>query len=469
MRPGNRVFERTIGSLGRAWTLILQAMSQFLLIPTIIVVFFLLLAVLTFFLDAVYSPPILSSVRALMQHAVFRSSSQTSGLLGTLAGSLITVTSITFSFLILAVQGSAMGMTNAVLTQFLERGLNQVVFGYFIGLAIYTLIVLSTVSPFYNPVWGGTFAVLLTLVALLLLPILFYSTIYQMHPASIVAAVHNHTLKARERERRILDRTRRASQLAAPVQYQLRGQRYGFVTNINLDRLEATLRKRPAITEIVFCVAIGSSVGFNQVLAEIRSTDAAGLDEFGQEVERALSIDRVRDFHADPDFGIEQIRTIGWTSSSTAKQNPPAALACVNGLADILARWLLPPAESGNLVGPALPIVVEDGVLENCLDALAAIATIATKGSQYQTFVAVLDAIGDSYPLLPPSLRDRAEDVVRQILPDVDRQMQTAELERALANLADALARNGQPSLARNVRQTGRKNRPATDDQEKSA
>ncbi|MDQ3518913.1 MAG: DUF2254 domain-containing protein, partial [Gemmatimonadota bacterium] len=61
----------------------------------------------------------------------------TSNLLAAIAAGIITVTSITISLLLLAVQQGAGSMTTAVFDQFMRRRVNQTYFGFFIGLALY--------------------------------------------------------------------------------------------------------------------------------------------------------------------------------------------------------------------------------------------------------------------------------------------------------------------------------------------
>ncbi|GGD91589.1 hypothetical protein GCM10011515_09090 [Tsuneonella deserti] len=118
-------------------------------------------------------------------------------LLGTIAASIITVTSITFSLLIVAVQQGAASLTSEVYDQFLRRRANQIYFGFFVGLALYCLIILATVHRTYTPVCGSLVAFVFTVVALYLLILLIYSTIDQMRPVMIVENIRRHTERAR--------------------------------------------------------------------------------------------------------------------------------------------------------------------------------------------------------------------------------------------------------------------------------
>ncbi len=139
--------------------------SSFLAIPTVVIAAFMLLALGSSMLEQA-DLATLRPFRSFMQDHVFGNTQATSNLLGTIAGGIITVTSITFSLLLLAMQQSAASMTAQVFDQFLQRRLNQLYFGFFVGIALYALPVLATVDPPFNPVLGASLALLLTIVAL---------------------------------------------------------------------------------------------------------------------------------------------------------------------------------------------------------------------------------------------------------------------------------------------------------------
>ncbi len=92
--------------------------------------------------------------------------------MGTVATEVITITSITFSLLLLALQQSAGSLSHQVFDQFLQWRLNQLYFGFVIGMAFYALIILATVDPPFNPFLGATLALILASVALYVLLLL---------------------------------------------------------------------------------------------------------------------------------------------------------------------------------------------------------------------------------------------------------------------------------------------------------
>lgn len=113
-----RIHRRRIGETLR------RAFAEFLTIPSLVIAGCLFLAVGTYALDQ-SEIQILEPLRAVLRGRIFRDAKATSDLLSTIGGSLITVTSITFSLLLLAVQQSAATLTPQVYDQFLRRRINQ--------------------------------------------------------------------------------------------------------------------------------------------------------------------------------------------------------------------------------------------------------------------------------------------------------------------------------------------------------
>lgn len=137
-----------------------RALAEFLAVPLAIVSGFLGLAAVGIATD---DARLFEGLRDWLIDVVFTSPEATASLLGHLAGALITLTSITLSLLLIAVQQAAGTLTHAVIDQFLRRRLNQIVFGLFVGASVYTLVVLATVAPDFNPLLSATLALVFAL------------------------------------------------------------------------------------------------------------------------------------------------------------------------------------------------------------------------------------------------------------------------------------------------------------------
>ncbi len=421
-----------------------QAFAEFLLVPIGIIVGFLLLGACTFVLDR-SSAAWLTPMRTLLQAYVFADAKATGDLLGTIAAGLITITSITISLLLIALQQSASALTHQVYDQFLRNWQNQAYFGFFVGLSLYALITLASVGPL-NPVFGGTIALVSTILALCLLLVLFYTTVNQMRPVVIIEAIHRHVLAARKLHLELLRKTRRSPNLVASLCLPVQADAHGFVTNIDVESIKSAAAQAGAEVEVVVRVTIGSYVVFGQLLAEVTAHargDAVGVAAV---LEDAIHREEKRNIASDPLYGIEELETIGWTSISTAQSDPDAGVLTIYSLRDVLARWSNPRDEAPEV--EVAPIVYVDDVLPRLLNAFESLGVSASESMQHQSYAEILRTFELLFDRLPPELQLRVEDIVRRMLSALGDHVLTNELEAALNGLIATLEKAGRGQTA---------------------
>ncbi len=433
-----------------------QAFSEFLTIPSLIVLGFFALAVLTSWLDTIDGGP-LKPLHSLLQRHFFRKAESTGQLLGTIATGMTTVTSITFSLLLLTVQQSASSMTNQVFDQFLRRRLNQWFFGYFVGLTLYALIVLASVDPPYNPVFGASAALLLTFAAMALLVVILYATIDQMRPATILEEIHDRLIRARYRQRAFLRNARSEPILNGEglVCRDVRAEDDGFLLRVDADAIAQAASERQGRVEVVIRMPVGGFASFHDVMAEVRADRPEDADALVPVVLRAMPQARQRDLDTDPAYGLEQIHTIGWTTASTAKQNLAVALLAIRSLRDILARWSEVEWGQDPSAGAAddpSPLVYDDDVPDQLLDVFESMMIVASESMQHQTLAEIVSAFAILFSRLPDPPRDRIEAILRRMLTTLADHVPSRELERALHEMIDALTAAGRIETARSLR-----------------
>lgn len=59
----------------------------------------------------------------------------------------------------------------------------------------------------------------------------------------------------------------------------------------------------------------------------------------------AIRLEHQRDIDTNPEYGIEQLATIAWTSIPTSKSNPFPGLLTIYSLRNILAHWSIEQEE----------------------------------------------------------------------------------------------------------------------------
>lgn len=426
-----------------------RAFAEFLTVPTLIIAGFLLLAAGSYALDHLEWGSA-GPIRAFMREHIFRNAKATGDLLDTVASGLITVASITFSMLLLAVQQSAASLTNQVFDQFLRRRINQAFFGYFVGLALYALIILATVDEPYNPVYGATFALLLTIVALFLLIVLLYTTIDQMRPVVIIEAIHDHTLRARERHQSFLRNVRCSPRGDRPVGALIRAIKHGYVVQIDADAIAGAVEQIPGESEVVLLVSVGSFVGYRDPVAEIRSGSTGDYEALQQPVREAIHLELQRDLDRDPAFGVEQLHMIAWTSISTSKSNPYPGLLVIRSLRDLLARWSAADIASGEGDRPhrAPPVIYCDDIPGQLMDAFESLAIVTSESMQHQTMAEILRTFVTLFDRLPPVLQRRTEELLLRVVSSLGDHVLGAELDSSLSALVRTLDAAGRTDTA---------------------
>ena len=414
----------------RTWGLISRAMREFAAVPLLVVAGFVVVAVISIVADQTHVAWIVGP-RHAVGHVIGRKAATTT--LQAIATGLVTVTSITFSILLLAVQQTASNLSPVVFDQFLRRRTNQVYLGFFVGLALFAYVTMAAVQDGTAPILGAGMAILLTIVALVLLLALVYSTLNQMRPANVIRQIHDRAHRARHREVPLVRRTRREALSEHPVSATYRSTTTGYVVGIDLDRLEAGLARIPS-AEIDLQVCVGEHVAYGDAVATVRDDDEADASWLADEVREALLISPQRDLDVDASTGVDELANIAWTAGSTAKQNPETAGEALDALKDLAARWLTDDPDPLVVDGKVLPVVYRDCVPQLVLDSIYAMFVAAHESHQVMVAARTLDACHDLLERAPTAYRERL----------------TADLELASTLLdqmppAPILSRRGQP------------------------
>ncbi len=375
----------------RRFALMRRAFDEFLALPTAIFCFAILLALGTLGLDGMQAPALVAGKHFILHH-LFRTEQGTHDFLSTLLAGLLTLISITFSILLLAVQQTASSLSNQVYDQFLRRTANQVFLGYAVGLAVNTLIVLAAVGKGFNPVYSACTIVLFAIAGLGLLIVLIYGTIYQMRPVVIIEAMHDHILLARQRQQHLVDATRRESQCRNEIRAELRAKSSGFFQDLRIGELSKAFDGGGEV-EVVIRRAIGTYLARDDTIAVVKAASTRQADEVVAELKKALVIDSDRDLGCDPAWGIIELESVAWTTVSSAKSTPEPPRLVINALRDIFTRWAQDEGTGDAAGSEILPIVYHDDVRGHVLNALATIAAGANESLQHVVMIEALNAL----------------------------------------------------------------------------
>ena len=430
----------------RRFALARRAFGEFLALPTGIFLGAIFLAFITLSLDNAQMPAVHAGKQLILGY-VFRSEQNTHDFLATLLTGLITLISITFSMLLLAVQQTASSLSNQVYDQFLRRTANQIFLGYAVGLTVYTLIITATAGKGSNPVFSACITVIFAVVGLGLLIVLIYGTIYQMRPVVIIQAMRDHILRARIRQRSIVYRTRVDSQCRHDVRAELRAKTSGFFQDLRIQSLARALGPGSDV-EIIILHPIGTYLAKDDTIALVRAPSADLAEKVVPHLKEALLLDADRDITFDPAWGVIELESVGWTTVSSAKSTPEPPRLVINALRDIFTRWAHEEYSKRDSDWHVLPIVYRDDVQEHVLNALATIAAGANESLQHVVMIEALKALGSLYARVPAGARPAVKDVIRRVVPALRPLILTSELETTIQALATCLRENNEEHTA---------------------
>ena len=108
--------------LHRIWESVRQSFREFLKVPSFIIIGFLVVCAAANIIDHEKFVS-LSSLTDFLKNTIFNTPKATSALMGTIASSIITVTSLSVTLLLIVVQQTASTMSTEVFDQFLRSSL----------------------------------------------------------------------------------------------------------------------------------------------------------------------------------------------------------------------------------------------------------------------------------------------------------------------------------------------------------
>lgn len=425
-----------------------RALQEFMAVPLLMIAGFVALAVITIVLDQSHADWLHGARRAL-EHLVGQGAAQSS--LSAIATGLVTVTSITFSVLLLAVQQAAASLSPVVFDQFVRRRVNQVYVGFFVGLSIYSYVVLAAVQKDTPPTLGASLAVLLTVIALFILLALVYSTLNQMRPVNVIRAIRAHALNARSGELGLLGRTRREARQSGPPDATVTAPVSGYVMSVALAGIGPVLERTPE-AELELAVVLGDYVSAGQPVGFVRGAGPDG-ERLAAAAAHCVVIGKQRDPDVDPAKSVDQLANIAWSSASSAKHSPEIAAEGTNALRDLLSRWAddeQPSRPTGHSRALAVVYHGDDGA--RIIDAMLDLLVAAHESQQQQTTARVLDAFALTLPRLQGRQLRRATGGLQQAAPMVGERAGTPRLLEAGVRIADALEQAGCAPAAQTVR-----------------
>lgn len=419
------------------------ALGEFLLVPLLVVGIGIVLAVITSVLDR--QAEWLGSFRRSVV-AVFPPEA-TSTLLETVTPGLVTIVSIIYFVSLMTVQHQSSNYSPVVLDQFLRRRSNQLFFGTFVGLMVYSVLVLALV-PSGTGIISGALALVLASVTFVGLLVFVYSTVDQLRPSSALRMLWRVAVRARTTQLPLLAHTRARPVRQNEPSTQVLSRQGGYLVGIDRTRLVNVLAPVADQVEIELLVSIGDRVFPGCLLAEVRGGDDAQRARLARVVLDALTLGRMRNIDRDAAHVVDHLGSIGWTATATSG-DPEGARISVHTLHSLLTEFQ--DQDSRIDEQPEVPLVYHDRIVTIILDRLTSVIVASAQSGQHQTCSEVFKVLSDALPSLEPANQRNAVDRLQRILPVAQQHVFTPEMHEAFAAMQDALYRTQLPDAAQRV------------------
>jgi uncharacterized membrane protein len=375
------------------------------------------------------------------------------GLLGAVAGSMITVAGVVFSITLVALSLTSSQYTPRVIRIFMRDRLNQVALGVFVGIFAYCLVVLRAIrggdEGGFVPSLAVMAGLILAFVGIAFLILFIHHIAVSIQASSIIATTARETIAAvdhlfpkelGEDGDEEADGSRWMS-LANQPWFDVPARKTGSIEDVDADALLDAARKRSTILRMER--GIGEFVIEGAPLVSV--IDPGGLDdETTAEINAAYAIGRQRMVETDAGFGIRQIVDIAMKALSPGINDTTTAVMCVDYLAAILVRLaarriaVSPRLDQGKLRviarGPSFESLVAEAFDQIRQNAAGNVAIMSRMLGALQT-IASLTASPSRRRVLREHVQWIAELAERTIESPHDR----ARVESRLARVREAL------------------------------
>ena len=275
-------------------------------------------------------------------------------MLSAVAGSMVTVATVTFSITMLALSQASSQYSPRLLQRFMSDRPTQFVLGVFVGVFVYCIVVLRTISGGENreflPSLSVTTAGVLALIAIGFLVYFIHHIASSLQASTIISDVGEETLRTIEGLMKRGDNTDEATSASRVFEDGVPGERAaltttcnGYVATVDDRRLVSLASEHSAFVQLT--VRLGDFVSEGEALGTVMSSRAVPASAV-HAMRAAIEIAHRRSNQQDPGFGIQQLTDIALKALSPGINDPTTAVMSLNYIGAIiqtLARQQIRP------------------------------------------------------------------------------------------------------------------------------
>jgi uncharacterized membrane protein len=251
-------------------------------------------------------------------------------LLATVAGSLMTVVSVVYSILLVALSLASIQFSTRIVAGFMRDRISQSVLGQFIGSFVYCLAVLWSIhsDPPEVPGISLTLGLGLALVSMAGLVLFIDHIVRSIQANHLVDKIATETEGIIDSVFSCQDQALTYAPSLPPLPHKLRSDRSGYIQLIDIQALAEKNRVLEVLKPMGSFVAAGAPLVACEELSPEESSSI--LEQFDIGAERTMQ--------DDVEFGFRQIVDIALKAISPAVNDPSTAATCIDHLGRLLVR-----------------------------------------------------------------------------------------------------------------------------------
>ncbi len=349
--------------------------------------------------------------------------------LGTLAGSMISLTTISFSVMMVVLTLASNQFGPRVLRNFTADRFYQVVLGVFVATFAFCLLVLGRLpgDAFAEgppPRFTVTLALALAFGSLATLIAFIHHVARSIQASQIVLRAHHEACRSIDalypgnlgNEVKAPGRSA-ADFAAAEPRCTITADRAGYVQTLSIDELMDFAREHDAVVELL--IKPGHFISTGRPLMRLHGNAALAVEKLADKLRPCVILGAERTGEQDAQYGIRQLMEIAIRSLSPGINDPVTAVACIDYIGEnllTLARRDLPGRERCDDEGKLRVIVSRDDFAEI---AAAAFDNLRHYGRGHPEVMGQLSAI------------------LRHLAPELQRPSDRRWFDRTVAELRD--------------------------------
>ena len=262
-------------------------------------------------------------------------------ILGTLSGALLTITTFTFSTIMVVLTMYSSNFSPRVVTNFLTEKITMKVLGIFIGGFFYCILALFFMRKGYSDylVVSATIAVIYSVLCILYFVVFVYNVSSSIQATKLIARLYDEsdeiikrTLKFRENNLS-LDEYEIGDFRA---KLEIVSDKNGYLESLDFNETLFALKDIEA--KFVLKTDIGDFVSRNQTIATLYYNEELADEKLMTTLLNKFSIERERIAYNDYRFSLQKIIDIALRAISPGINDPNTAIHCINILGVLLSE-----------------------------------------------------------------------------------------------------------------------------------